>query len=65
MTNLYPDLSSGKKRRGLYSIKLEMKMEKLQQTLQKYKGSYEITTGKYMPIKWQPGRKGQILRKAQ
>ena len=41
-----------KKGRGLKSIKLEMKKEKLQLTWQKYKGSYENTTSNYMPIKW-------------
>ena len=41
-----------KKRERTKSIKLEMKKEKLQQTMQKYKGSYEITTSNYMPIKW-------------
>ena len=39
-----------KKKRGLKSIKLQMK-NKLQQTLQKYKGSLETTTCNYMPIK--------------
>ena len=33
-----------KKKRGLKSIKLEMKKEKLQRTSQKYRGSYETTT---------------------
>jgi len=33
-----------KKNRGLKSIKLEMKKEKLQRTSQKYRGSYETTT---------------------
>ena len=41
-----------KKGRGHTSIKLEMKKEKLQMTLQKYKGSKETTTCNYMPIKW-------------
>ena len=40
-----------KRGRGLKSIKLEMKKEKSQQTLQKYKGSCEITTNNYIPIK--------------
>ena len=34
------------------SIKLEMKKEKLQLTLQKYKGLRETTMSNYMPIKW-------------
>ena len=33
-----------KKKRGLKSIKLEMKKEKLQRTSQKYRGFYETTT---------------------
>ena len=33
--------------------------------MQKYKGSWEIITSNYMPINGQPGRNGQILRKAQ
>ena len=40
-----------KKKRGSKSIKLEMKKEKLQWTLRKYKGSYEIITNNHMPIK--------------
>ena len=38
MVNLYPD-SSRKRGKGLKSIKLEMKKEKLQWTPQKYKAS--------------------------
>ena len=38
LVNLYPD-TSRKEGRGFKSIKLEMKKEKLQLTLQKYKGS--------------------------
>ena len=38
-----------KKGRRLKSIELEMKKEKEQLTLQKYKGSWEITTSNYMP----------------
>ena len=42
-----------KKKREMTQInKLEMKQEKLQQTMQKYKRSYETTTSNYMPIKW-------------
>ena len=45
-------LNKKKKGRGLKSIKSGMKMEKLQPTPQKYKGSQETTTINYMPIKW-------------
>ena len=38
LTNHYPD-SSRSKERKIKSIKLEMKMERSQQTTQKYKGS--------------------------
>ena len=37
MTNLQPD-TSRKKERRIKSTKLEMKKERLQQTMQKYKG---------------------------
>ena len=37
LTNLWPD-SSCKKERRIKSTKLEMKKERLQQTMQKYKG---------------------------
>ena len=40
-----------------------MKMEKSQQTTQKYKGSYETAISNYMTIKWTIGRNGQIHRK--
>ena len=50
LIKLYPN-SSRKKGRGPKS-KSEMKTEKLQPTSQKYKGSQEITTNSYMPIKW-------------
>ena len=40
-----------KKGRRIKSTKLEMKMEKSQQTTQKYKGSKETTISNYMPIK--------------
>ena len=46
-----------KKGRIIKSIKLEMKMEKSQQTTQKYKRSYKTTMSKYMPIKWTTWRK--------
>ena len=41
-----------KKVKGIKSIKLEIKMEKLQKTPQKYKGSQETTTNNFMSIKW-------------
>ena len=41
-----------KKGRRIKSVKLEMKMEKSQQTTQKYKGSKETTISNYMTIKW-------------
>ena len=34
-----------------------MKMERSQQTTQKYKGSYETTISNYMPIKWTTWKK--------
>ena len=46
-----------KKGRRIKSTKLEMKMEKSQQTTQKYKGSQEATISIYMPIKWTTGKK--------
>jgi len=46
-----------KKGRRIKSTKLEMKMEKSQQTTQKYKGSKEITISNYMPIKWTTWKK--------
>ena len=49
LTNLQPD-SSRKKERRIKSIKLEMKKERLQHTMQKYKGLKE-TTMNYMAIK--------------
>ena len=39
-----------KKGRRIKSTKLEMKMEKSQQTTQIYKGSKETTIGNYMPM---------------
>ena len=43
-----------------------MKKERLQQTTQKYKGSYEIITSNCIcQQNGQPGRNGQILRKVQ
>ena len=46
-----------KKKRRIKSTKLEMKMEKSQQTTQKYKGSQETTISNYMPIKWTAWKK--------
>ena len=40
-----------------------MKKERLQQTMQKYKGLEETIMNNYMAIKWIPGRNGKILRK--
>ena len=34
-----------------------MKMEKSQQTTQKYKGSQETTISNYMPVKWTTWKK--------
>ena len=45
LINFQPD-PSRKKGRGLKSIKLEMKKERLQLTPQKYKGSLETTASK-------------------
>ena len=41
-----------------------MKKERLQQTMQKYKG-LEETIMNNMALKWKPGRNRQILRKVQ
>ena len=51
VVNHEPD-SSRNKGRKVKPIKLEMKMERSQQTTQKYKGSKETTISNYMPIKW-------------
>ena len=53
-----------KKKKGRRQIKLEIKKQKLQQTIQKYKRSQDITMIHYMPIKWITWKNGQILRKA-
>ena len=37
--------------------KIEMKMERSNQTSQKYKGSLETTISNYMPIKWTTWKK--------
>ena len=47
----------GKRGRGHKSIKLEMKKEKSQLTLQKYKGVKETTKNNSMPIKWTTTKK--------
>ena len=41
-----------KQKEKIKSVKLEMKIEKSQQTTQKYKGSQETTIRNYMPIQW-------------
>ena len=41
-----------KKERRIKSTKLEMKKERLQQTVQKYKGLEETIMNNYMAIKW-------------
>ena len=41
-----------KKQRRIKSTKLEMKKERLQQTMQKYKGLYKTIMNNYMAIKW-------------
>ena len=46
-----------KQRRRIKTTKLEMKMERSQQTTQKYKGSLETTISNYMPIKWTAWKK--------
>ena len=46
-----PD-SSRRKERRIKSTKLETKIEKSQQTTQKYKGSEETTISNYLTIKW-------------
>ena len=42
-----------------------MKKERLQQTMQKYKGLQETIKSNYMPIKWTTWKNGKILRKVQ
>ena len=41
-----------KKKRRTKSSELEMKKERLQQTMQKYKGLLETIINNYMAIKW-------------
>ena len=40
------------KKKRIKSTKLEMKKERLQQTMQKYKGLLETIMNNYMAIKW-------------
>ena len=40
------------KKRRIKSTKLEMKKERLQQTMQKYKGLYETIMNNHVAIKW-------------
>ena len=42
--------------RRIKSTKLEMKKERLQQTMQKYKGLEKTIMNNYMALKWKPGR---------
>ena len=46
------DKPLAKEERKIKSIKLEMKKDKLQQTMQKYKGLSETIMDNYMAIKW-------------
>ena len=46
------------KRRRIKSTKLEMKKERLQQTVQKYKGLKETIMNKYRAVKWITWKKG-------
>ena len=46
-----------KQREKIKSTKLEMKMERSQQTTQKYKGSQETIISNNMPIKWTTWKK--------
>ena len=41
-----------KKKRRIKSTKLEIKKERLQWTMKKYKGLYETIMNNYMVIKW-------------
>ena len=51
LANLQPD-STRKNERRIKSIKLEIKKERLQQKMQKYKGLQETIMNNYMAIKW-------------
>ena len=46
-----------KKKKRIKLIKLEMKMEKSQQTTENYEGSSETTVSNYMAIKWTTWKK--------
>ena len=61
LANLQPD-SLRKNERRIKSTKLEIKKERLQQKMQKYKGLQETIMNNYMAIKWITCKK-QILRK--
>ena len=52
LTKLQPDSLIKKKEKRIKSTKLEMKKEKLQQTMQKYKGLLETIMNNYTAIKW-------------
>ena len=51
LANLQPD-SLRKNERRIKSTKLEIKKERLQQKMQKYKGLQETIMNNYMAIKW-------------
>ena len=57
LTKLQPDSSRTKERR-IKSTKLEVKKERLQQTVQKYKGLKETIMNKYRAVKWITWKKG-------
>ena len=67
LTNPQPD-SSREKERRIKSTKLEMKKERLQQTMQKYKGLKETIMNNYMAIKqitwkkWTNSQKSSIFQ---
>ena len=46
-----------RKEKRIKSTKLEMKKERLQQTMQKYKGLQETIMNNYMAIKWTTWKK--------
>ena len=46
------------KKRRIKSTKLEVKKERLQQTVQKYKGLKETVMNKYRAVKWITWKKG-------
>ena len=47
-----------KEKRRIKSTKLEMKKERVQQTVQKYKGLKETIMNKYRAVKWITWKKG-------